>query len=130
MCMCLKGKIKYVPFNKWHNWPTDQHIFVAVIHRELISHCDYDDNVRTGNLIQFYSFFLLVFSMHTKLCNVTKTHFFFLLQGTVPLTHLINVVQYLKSSANSAVTTSVQSLQRDPSPEHDPLLNEVWWQSR
>lgn len=45
-------------------------------------------------------------------------------QGTVPLTHLINVVQYLKSSANSAVTTSVQSLQRDLSPEHDPLLSE------
>ncbi|XP_016301508.1 ATP-dependent zinc metalloprotease YME1L1 isoform X3 [Sinocyclocheilus anshuiensis] len=45
-------------------------------------------------------------------------------QGTVPLTHLINVVQYLKSSANSAVTTSVQSLQRDFSPEHDPLLSE------
>ncbi|XP_077101282.1 ATP-dependent zinc metalloprotease YME1L1 isoform X4 [Siphateles boraxobius] len=45
-------------------------------------------------------------------------------QGTVPLTHLINVVQYLKSSANSAVTTSVQSLQRDLSTEHDPLLNE------
>ncbi|XP_051737840.1 ATP-dependent zinc metalloprotease YME1L1 isoform X2 [Ctenopharyngodon idella] len=45
-------------------------------------------------------------------------------QGTVPLTHLINVVQYLKSSANSAVTTSVQNLQRDPSPEHDPLLSE------
>ncbi|KAK7118621.1 hypothetical protein R3I94_022195 [Phoxinus phoxinus] len=45
-------------------------------------------------------------------------------QGTVPFTHLINVVQYLKSSANSAVTTSVQSLQRDLSPEHDPLLNE------
>ncbi|XP_073686777.1 ATP-dependent zinc metalloprotease YME1L1 isoform X1 [Garra rufa] len=45
-------------------------------------------------------------------------------QGTVPLTHLINVVQYLKSSANTAVTTSVQSLQRDLSPEHDPLLSE------
>ncbi|KAK7123491.1 hypothetical protein R3I93_021805 [Phoxinus phoxinus] len=45
-------------------------------------------------------------------------------QGTVPFTHLINAVQYLKSSANSAVTTSVQSLQRDLSPEHDPLLNE------
>ncbi|XP_043082822.1 ATP-dependent zinc metalloprotease YME1L1 [Puntigrus tetrazona] len=45
-------------------------------------------------------------------------------QGTVPLTHLINVVQYLKSSANSAVTTSVQSLQRDLSPEHDPFLSE------
>uniref|UniRef100_A0A673JS96 ATP-dependent zinc metalloprotease YME1L1 n=1 Tax=Sinocyclocheilus rhinocerous TaxID=307959 RepID=A0A673JS96_9TELE len=45
-------------------------------------------------------------------------------QGTVPLTHLINVVQYLKSSANSALTTSVQSLQRDLSPEHDPLLGE------
>nr|XP_002666729.1 ATP-dependent zinc metalloprotease YME1L1-like isoform X2 [Danio rerio] len=42
-------------------------------------------------------------------------------QGTVPLTHLINVVQYLKSSANSAVTASVQSLQKDLSPEHDPL---------
>ncbi|XP_052397847.1 ATP-dependent zinc metalloprotease YME1L1 isoform X2 [Carassius gibelio] len=45
-------------------------------------------------------------------------------QGTVPLTHLINVVQYLKSSANTAITTSVQSLQRDLSPEHDPLLSE------
>uniref|UniRef100_A0A672RPD4 ATP-dependent zinc metalloprotease YME1L1 n=1 Tax=Sinocyclocheilus grahami TaxID=75366 RepID=A0A672RPD4_SINGR len=45
-------------------------------------------------------------------------------QGTVPLTHLINVVQYLKSSANTAITTSVQSLQRDLSPEHDPDLRE------
>ncbi|XP_059391153.1 ATP-dependent zinc metalloprotease YME1L1-like isoform X2 [Carassius carassius] len=45
-------------------------------------------------------------------------------QGTVPLTHLINVVQYLKSSANTAITTSVQSLHRDLSPEHDPLLSE------
>ncbi|XP_026114196.1 ATP-dependent zinc metalloprotease YME1L1-like isoform X2 [Carassius auratus] len=45
-------------------------------------------------------------------------------QGAVPLTHLINVVQYLKSSANTAITTSVQSLQRDLSPEHDPLLSE------
>uniref|UniRef100_A0A8C1G417 ATP-dependent zinc metalloprotease YME1L1 n=1 Tax=Cyprinus carpio TaxID=7962 RepID=A0A8C1G417_CYPCA len=45
-------------------------------------------------------------------------------QGTVPLTHLINVVQYLKSSANSAVTTSVQSLQTNLSPERDPLLSE------
>uniref|UniRef100_A0A8C2KJD0 ATP-dependent zinc metalloprotease YME1L1 n=1 Tax=Cyprinus carpio TaxID=7962 RepID=A0A8C2KJD0_CYPCA len=45
-------------------------------------------------------------------------------QGTVPLTHLINVVQYLKSSANTAITTSVQGLQRDLSPEHDPLLRE------
>uniref|UniRef100_A0A9J8CBR0 ATP-dependent zinc metalloprotease YME1L1 n=1 Tax=Cyprinus carpio carpio TaxID=630221 RepID=A0A9J8CBR0_CYPCA len=45
-------------------------------------------------------------------------------QGTVPLTHLINVVQYLKSSANTAITTSVQGLQRDLSPEHDPLLSE------
>uniref|UniRef100_A0A9J7X1M1 ATP-dependent zinc metalloprotease YME1L1 n=2 Tax=Cyprinus carpio TaxID=7962 RepID=A0A9J7X1M1_CYPCA len=44
--------------------------------------------------------------------------------GTVPLTHLINVVQYLKSSANTAITTSVQGLQRDLSPEHDPLLSE------
>uniref|UniRef100_A0A672RPH8 ATP-dependent zinc metalloprotease YME1L1 n=1 Tax=Sinocyclocheilus grahami TaxID=75366 RepID=A0A672RPH8_SINGR len=44
--------------------------------------------------------------------------------GTVPLTHLINVVQYLKSSANTAITTSVQSLQRDLSPEHDPDLRE------
>uniref|UniRef100_A0A671NMY5 ATP-dependent zinc metalloprotease YME1L1 n=1 Tax=Sinocyclocheilus anshuiensis TaxID=1608454 RepID=A0A671NMY5_9TELE len=45
-------------------------------------------------------------------------------QRTVPLTHLINVVQYLKSSANTAITTSVQSLQRDLSPEHDPDLSE------
>uniref|UniRef100_A0A8C2AEL4 ATP-dependent zinc metalloprotease YME1L1 n=1 Tax=Cyprinus carpio TaxID=7962 RepID=A0A8C2AEL4_CYPCA len=44
--------------------------------------------------------------------------------GTVPLTHLINVVQYLKSSANTAISTSVQGLQRDLSPEHDPLLRE------
>uniref|UniRef100_A0A9J7ZAI2 ATP-dependent zinc metalloprotease YME1L1 n=2 Tax=Cyprinus carpio TaxID=7962 RepID=A0A9J7ZAI2_CYPCA len=42
----------------------------------------------------------------------------------LPLTHLINVVQYLKSSANTAITTSVQGLQRDLSPEHDPLLSE------
>uniref|UniRef100_A0A8C2KL14 ATP-dependent zinc metalloprotease YME1L1 n=1 Tax=Cyprinus carpio TaxID=7962 RepID=A0A8C2KL14_CYPCA len=42
----------------------------------------------------------------------------------LPLTHLINVVQYLKSSANTAITTSVQGLQRDLSPEHDPLLRE------
>ncbi|TRZ02618.1 hypothetical protein DNTS_018258 [Danionella cerebrum] len=41
-------------------------------------------------------------------------------QGTVPLTHLINVVQYLKSSANSAVRASVQSLQKDLSLEQDP----------
>uniref|UniRef100_A0A8C2AGC1 ATP-dependent zinc metalloprotease YME1L1 n=1 Tax=Cyprinus carpio TaxID=7962 RepID=A0A8C2AGC1_CYPCA len=42
----------------------------------------------------------------------------------LPLTHLINVVQYLKSSANTAISTSVQGLQRDLSPEHDPLLRE------
>ncbi|KAA0704718.1 ATP-dependent zinc metalloprotease YME1L1 [Triplophysa tibetana] len=45
-------------------------------------------------------------------------------QGTVPLTHLINVIQYLKSSANSAISTSVQSLQRDLPSEHDLLHNE------
>ncbi|KAI7792710.1 putative ATP-dependent zinc metalloprotease YME1L1-like, partial [Triplophysa rosa] len=45
-------------------------------------------------------------------------------QGTVPLTHLINVIQYLKSSANSAISMSVQSLQRDRPSEHDLLHNE------
>lgn len=45
-------------------------------------------------------------------------------QGTVPLTHFINVIQYLKSSANSAVSTSVQSLHKDLPSEHDLLHNE------
>uniref|UniRef100_A0AAR2KQT4 ATP-dependent zinc metalloprotease YME1L1 n=1 Tax=Pygocentrus nattereri TaxID=42514 RepID=A0AAR2KQT4_PYGNA len=46
-------------------------------------------------------------------------------QVTVPLTHIINALHSLKTSATSAATTSVQSLQRDISPEHELLLNKT-----
>ncbi|XP_036442173.1 ATP-dependent zinc metalloprotease YME1L1 isoform X1 [Colossoma macropomum] len=46
-------------------------------------------------------------------------------QVTVPLTHIINALHSLKTSATSAATASVQSLQRDISPEHDLLLNKT-----
>ncbi|KAM6953395.1 ATP-dependent zinc metalloprotease YME1L1-like [Aplochiton taeniatus] len=45
-------------------------------------------------------------------------------QVTVPLSQLINALHSLKSSATSAATASVQSLQKDISPEQDPLLKE------
>ncbi|XP_071397888.1 ATP-dependent zinc metalloprotease YME1L1-like isoform X1 [Centroberyx affinis] len=45
-------------------------------------------------------------------------------QMIVPLSQLINALHSLKSSANSAVTASVQSLHKDFTPEHNPLLKE------
>ncbi|XP_041924198.1 ATP-dependent zinc metalloprotease YME1L1-like isoform X1 [Alosa sapidissima] len=45
-------------------------------------------------------------------------------QVTVPLTHLINALHSIKTSASSAATASVQSLQKDFPPEQDPLLKE------
>ncbi|XP_072535814.1 ATP-dependent zinc metalloprotease YME1L1-like isoform X2 [Salminus brasiliensis] len=46
-------------------------------------------------------------------------------QVTVPLTHIINALHSLKNSASSAATASVQSLQRDVSPELGLLLNKT-----
>ncbi|KAI4871208.1 hypothetical protein NFI96_003474 [Prochilodus magdalenae] len=46
-------------------------------------------------------------------------------QVTVPLTHIVNALHSLKTSASSAATASVQSLQRDISLEHDLLLNKT-----
>jgi len=45
-------------------------------------------------------------------------------QMTVAITQLINALHSLKSSVNSAASASVQSLQKDFSAEHNPLLNE------
>ncbi|XP_071397890.1 ATP-dependent zinc metalloprotease YME1L1-like isoform X3 [Centroberyx affinis] len=45
-------------------------------------------------------------------------------QQVMPLSQLINALHSLKSSANSAVTASVQSLHKDFTPEHNPLLKE------
>ncbi|XP_030406155.1 ATP-dependent zinc metalloprotease YME1L1 isoform X2 [Gopherus evgoodei] len=49
-------------------------------------------------------------------------------QVTVPLSHLINAFHSPKTSATSVSTASIQSLQRDTTPEHDaqtsePVLN-------
>uniref|UniRef100_A0A8B9HC09 ATP-dependent zinc metalloprotease YME1L1 n=1 Tax=Astyanax mexicanus TaxID=7994 RepID=A0A8B9HC09_ASTMX len=44
---------------------------------------------------------------------------------TVPLTHIINALHSLKNSANSVATASVQSLQRDVSPDPGLLLNKT-----
>lgn len=49
---------------------------------------------------------------------------FFFLQATVPLSHLINAFHSPKSST-AASRASVQPVQRDTSPEHDPLKSEV-----
>ncbi|KAG9276474.1 ATP-dependent zinc metalloprotease YME1L1-like isoform X1 [Astyanax mexicanus] len=46
-------------------------------------------------------------------------------QVTVPLTHIINALHSLKNSANSVATASVQSLQRDVSPDPGLLLNKT-----
>uniref|UniRef100_UPI003AAB397F ATP-dependent zinc metalloprotease YME1L1-like isoform X1 n=1 Tax=Centroberyx gerrardi TaxID=166262 RepID=UPI003AAB397F len=45
-------------------------------------------------------------------------------QMIVPLSQLINALHSLKSSANSAATASIQSLHKDFTPEHNPLLKE------
>uniref|UniRef100_A0A8C3TIM3 ATP-dependent zinc metalloprotease YME1L1 n=1 Tax=Catharus ustulatus TaxID=91951 RepID=A0A8C3TIM3_CATUS len=42
-------------------------------------------------------------------------------QATVPLSHLINAFHSPKSSTTSASKASIQPVQRDTSPEHDPL---------
>uniref|UniRef100_A0A803VI39 ATP-dependent zinc metalloprotease YME1L1 n=1 Tax=Ficedula albicollis TaxID=59894 RepID=A0A803VI39_FICAL len=42
-------------------------------------------------------------------------------QATVPLSHLINAFHSPKSSTTSGSKASVQPVQRDTSPEHDPL---------
>lgn len=46
-------------------------------------------------------------------------------QATVPLSHLINAFHSPKSSTTTASTASVQPVQRDTSPEHDPQKSEV-----
>ncbi|KAF4788481.1 ATP-dependent zinc metalloprotease FTSH 4, mitochondrial [Turdus rufiventris] len=49
-------------------------------------------------------------------------------QATVPLSHLINAFHSPKSSTTSASKASIQPVQRDTSPEHDPLKkSEVLW---
>uniref|UniRef100_UPI003AAC0E69 ATP-dependent zinc metalloprotease YME1L1-like isoform X3 n=1 Tax=Centroberyx gerrardi TaxID=166262 RepID=UPI003AAC0E69 len=45
-------------------------------------------------------------------------------QQVMPLSQLINALHSLKSSANSAATASIQSLHKDFTPEHNPLLKE------
>ncbi|XP_054245905.1 ATP-dependent zinc metalloprotease YME1L1 isoform X2 [Indicator indicator] len=45
-------------------------------------------------------------------------------QATVPLSHLINAFHSPKNSTTSASTASVQPVQRDTSPEHDPQKSE------
>uniref|UniRef100_A0A8C9N4K7 ATP-dependent zinc metalloprotease YME1L1 n=1 Tax=Serinus canaria TaxID=9135 RepID=A0A8C9N4K7_SERCA len=45
-------------------------------------------------------------------------------QATVPLSHLINAFHSPKSSATSASKASIQPVQRDISPEHDPQKSE------
>ncbi|XP_062363135.1 ATP-dependent zinc metalloprotease YME1L1 isoform X3 [Cinclus cinclus] len=42
-------------------------------------------------------------------------------QATVPLSHLINAFHSPKSSTTSVSKASIQPVQRDTSPEHDPL---------
>ncbi|XP_010288488.1 PREDICTED: ATP-dependent zinc metalloprotease YME1L1 isoform X2 [Phaethon lepturus] len=45
-------------------------------------------------------------------------------QATVPLSHLINAFHSPKSSTTTASTASIQPVQRDTSPEHDPQKSE------
>ncbi|XP_050746971.1 ATP-dependent zinc metalloprotease YME1L1 isoform X3 [Gymnogyps californianus] len=45
-------------------------------------------------------------------------------QATVPLSHLINAFHSPKSSTTTASTASVQPVQRDTSPDHDPQKSE------
>uniref|UniRef100_A0A8D2QND7 ATP-dependent zinc metalloprotease YME1L1 n=1 Tax=Zosterops lateralis melanops TaxID=1220523 RepID=A0A8D2QND7_ZOSLA len=45
-------------------------------------------------------------------------------QATVPLSHLINAFHSPKSSTTSASKASIQPIQRDTSPEHDPQRSE------
>ncbi|NWH40830.1 YMEL1 metalloprotease, partial [Chloropsis hardwickii] len=45
-------------------------------------------------------------------------------QATVPLSHLINAFHSPKSSTTSASKASIQPVQRDTSPEHDPQKSE------
>ncbi|XP_036377532.1 ATP-dependent zinc metalloprotease YME1L1-like isoform X1 [Megalops cyprinoides] len=48
-------------------------------------------------------------------------------QVTVPLSHLLNALHSLKSSASSVASSSIQSLQRDRSPELDlPPCEPTW----
>ncbi|KFP86020.1 ATP-dependent zinc metalloprotease YME1L1, partial [Acanthisitta chloris] len=44
--------------------------------------------------------------------------------ATVPLSHLINAFHSPKSSTTAASTASIQPVQRDTSPEHDPQKSE------
>ncbi|NWT50561.1 YMEL1 metalloprotease, partial [Erythrocercus mccallii] len=46
-------------------------------------------------------------------------------QATVPLSHLINAFHSPKSSTTSANKASIQPIQRDTSPEHDPQRSET-----
>uniref|UniRef100_A0A8C0HHX4 ATP-dependent zinc metalloprotease YME1L1 n=1 Tax=Buteo japonicus TaxID=224669 RepID=A0A8C0HHX4_9AVES len=49
---------------------------------------------------------------------------FSLNHATVPLSHLINAFHSPKSSTTTASTASIQPVQRDTSPEHDPQKSE------
>uniref|UniRef100_A0A8C0I817 ATP-dependent zinc metalloprotease YME1L1 n=1 Tax=Bubo bubo TaxID=30461 RepID=A0A8C0I817_BUBBB len=49
---------------------------------------------------------------------------FSLTHATVPLSHLINAFHSPKSSTTTASTASLQPVQRDTSPEHDPQKSE------